>query len=236
MFGLMLYGAVKTTRPQIVLELGTSQGYSTAWLLLGLMENESGHLWTCDIMPSDNPVWTILPAPYERLTYFPNDPVDSLKDKLPTNIDFIFHDAGHSWDELQKDMDWLLPKLSVGGSFVVHDVKYSSEMGEKLLEYFDTHTDEWKYERIEEGCGVGIATRIKQYEVPQCKDVSNGSMMLKAMDSSKGKIKKTTSLTTRKSKRKSKVVKRSKKTKMLSSNLSRNKKVQEPRPLSSLSK
>lgn len=235
MYGLMLYGAMRKQRPSVVLELGTGKGYSTAWMLLGLIENEHGELWTADITPADNPLWTLLPAPYERLVYLSNDPIATIQEKPPKSIDFIFHDAGHSWPEVKADLEWLLPRLSVNGSIVVHDTSYSKDMGEQLLEYFDSHADEFKYERIEEGCGVGIATRISapvgaKTEVSQCKDGSSGSTMQKATVSSKVRMVKITSLTTARSKTK-KVTKNSKRTNTSSSRLPKNRKAPEPERL-----
>lgn len=198
-YGLMLYGAMRNKHPQNVIEFGTGAGYSTAWILLGLEENESGHLWSVDVMPSDDPIWKRVNVPETRLTYFSNDPVISVKNKLPPTFDFVFHDAGHSWDEVKADLDWILPRLSVGGSLVVHDVAFSKAMGEGLLEYFDSRPDEWTYERIEEGCGVGIATRIKATEIEACKDALSGSTIRKGSDSSQEKMAKIISPTSRKS-------------------------------------
>jgi len=229
MYGLMLYGAMRNRRPQKVLELGTGSGYSTAWMLLGLEENEYGHLWTVDLVAADEPVWRKISLSEQSLTYFSNDPIDSLQNKLPDTFDFIFHDAGHSLQEVKRDLKWLLPRLALGGSLVIHDVHYSPAMGAYILDYFDSRPDEWTYERIEEGCGVGIATRIKQTETRTlCKDESNGSTTQKGTGSSPGKTAKTISPISQKSKGKG--IGRSKKTRTFSSSRSSSKKGQEQKP------
>lgn len=225
MYGLMLYGAMRTHRPQVVVELGTGRGYSTAWIMLGLAENESGELYTCDLNPSDNPVWNQVGLTPHSLTYFSNDPVSSLTDKLPAEIDFIFHDAGHSWDEVAHDLMWLLPRLRVGGALVIHDIRHSPQMGEKLVEWFDSRPDEFKYETVEEASGVGIATRLKTMEGPkQCVDESSGSTTRRDLGSLPGRTGRTTSRTTPRSSRRA-AGGRSKKTKTSSSKRPRKRKV-----------
>lgn len=211
----MLYGAVRHLRPEVVVELGTAGGYSTAWMLLALEELEHGHIWTCDLVPSDNPAWQQIGLNTTRLTYFSNDTVESIQNKLPNEFDLVFHDAGHGLEEVRKDLAWILPRLREGGCLVIHDVVYSKEMGDWVLKTFDTDTEHFKYEQIEEGCGVAIITCIKKLENDKsCKDELSGSMTQKAMASLPEKMVKIISPTFQKSKI-SKGAKRSRKTKTL---------------------
>jgi hypothetical protein len=210
-YGLMLYGAMKHQRPGSIVELGTGQGYSTAWMLLGLEENEYGHIWSCDIVPADSPIWSQIGLKADRLTYFSNDPVETLANKFPPMIDFIFCDA-------PVDYSWLLPRLSLHGSIVIHG---------KLREFDE---NEWKYEQISEGCGVTIATRIKLPEDVTCKDESSGSTMQRGMDLLQEKTGKITSRISQRSKAK-KVTRRSKKINSFNSMRNKNKKGQERKRL-----
>lgn len=167
-FGLMLYGAVKHARPSVVLELGTAVGYSTAWMLLALNENEYGHIYAVDLVASDNPIWKQVGLDTSRLTYLSNDFIDTLREdsRLPPVFDLVFHDAGHNVAEVEKDLAWVLPRLAVGGSLVVHDTVYSPQIGESLRRFFESpeRQDFWKFESIDEASGVGIATRLKLEE------------------------------------------------------------------------
>jgi hypothetical protein len=211
----------------VVVELGTGSGYSTAWMLLALEEVGTGHIWSCDLVPSDSPIWQQINLPTTKLTYFSNDPVESLENKLPNEFDLVFHDAGHGLAEVQKDLAWVLPRLKVGSRLVIHDLKHAEGMAAWVLERFQNDPEHFDLEQIEEGCGVAIISCIKKLESKDpCKDELSGSTTQKAMDSSKVQTEKIISRTSQRSKT-NKAGRRLRKTKTLFSSRQSKQKVQE---------
>lgn len=162
-FGQMLLGAVLDRKPETIVELGTGPGYATAWMLAALERNGKGHLWSLDPAMPQPPVWEQVGCPVERLTYL-NELTHEALDKLPPEIDILFHDASHNFDEVHSDIESLGPRIPVGGLILVHDVNYSRSMGDQLINYFDARPDEWSYQEISSGCGMGIAKRLRKGE------------------------------------------------------------------------
>lgn len=159
-YGRMLYGAVQVEKPETIVELGTGQGYATAWLLLGLEKNQSGQLWTVDLVAADVPVWRMVDLPEGRLKVLGNTPIGEAGGQLPERIDLLFHDAGHGFEEVRTDLERLLPRIPLNGCIIVHDVNYNRNMGDALAQWFDSMAEEWSYQEASMGCGMGIARRI----------------------------------------------------------------------------
>ncbi len=160
--GQMLYGAMCDRRPTSVVELGTAAGYSATWMLLGLERNEHGHLWTLDPTVPQPAVWDRVGCPVGRLTYIEaiSQDVEALA-KLPPQIDFLFHDASHDFNSILKDVEMLIPRIPVGGLIAIHDVNFHRAMGDRVLEYFDSRPDDWKYAEMSMSCGLGVAERLR---------------------------------------------------------------------------
>lgn len=169
--GQMLYWAVLERKPEHVVELGTGPGYSTCWILLGLEHNEHGKLWTVDVSSPERPVWQEIGLPTGRLVVIANSPIDyTIKElpqfgpALPERIDFLFHDASHCFDEIQRDLLSLMPRIPAGGHILIHDVNYRRKMGDELDTWFDSMPEDWSYQEMSSSCGIGIARRLKSPE------------------------------------------------------------------------
>jgi len=158
-FGQALYGAIIHNKSVSVVELGTGAGYSTTWMLLALEKNENGYLWSLDPSVPQPPVWETVGCPTGRLIYI-NEVLEDGYDQLPKRIDLLFHDASHDFATIIKDLELLIPRISKDGHIVVHDVNYNRRMGDALQEWFEQKSDEWTYQEISSGCGIGIAKRI----------------------------------------------------------------------------
>lgn len=164
---MALFGGIQESRPMNVVELGTGPGYSACWLILGLEKIGQGHLWTVDLVPADEPLWRKYGLPEDRVTYLANETCESAAPQLPDRIDFLFHDAGHRIENVMADLELFLPRLPVGGVVAIHDVNYARGMGDMVRDWFDVRQDEFKYEEINLGCGLGIARRLQGGYVPK---------------------------------------------------------------------
>jgi len=172
--GRELHDQVIARIPQVIVEVGTGHGYSTAWMLLALEKVKAGSLYSIDIeaYPSDEPVWKKLGLPTERLHIMRGE-LKKFIEVLPSRMDMIFLDSDHQINNIVDDIEMLMPRLTIGGMVAVHDVAYIEEMGECLKDYFhgiNSHRlnhcgvtakpeNKWVYEDFKTSSGLGIATK-----------------------------------------------------------------------------
>lgn len=158
--GRILMALVRRHKPEVLVEIGTNRGYSTSCLLLAMEKNKKGGLTTFDIEDVNTvwwrpQCWELLEIPTTRLTCVAK-PVWEL-DKLPSSIDFVFHDASHEVDQTLKELEVLAPRIANNGILTFHDIFLCRHMGEFLVEWF--YKDGWDYRELQKGRGLGIAKR-----------------------------------------------------------------------------
>jgi predicted O-methyltransferase YrrM len=158
-FGIILRDLVMFRRPNTVVEIGTGQGYSTTWILRGLNENKNGEVITFDEVNRSPYAWDAEGIPTDRVRTFEGTFSDMEK-LLPAHIEMVFHDAGHWFEHVEKDLGLVIPRMHKGGLVLVHDVIYSFDMGERLKKWFESKED-WTYREIKNGCGLGIAEKVR---------------------------------------------------------------------------
>lgn len=156
--GRKLSDLIVKAKPKTIVEVGTNIGYSTAWLLLAGLQNGLEKLITFDIVEEPLRVWRALSLPEEKLQFVRSSVWDG-KSHLPASIDFVFHDASHEVEQTQKELDTLTDIMSLGGVMTFHDIFLCRHMGVVVKEHFDKRTQNWHYEEIQEGRGLGVATR-----------------------------------------------------------------------------
>lgn len=157
-YGRFLKELVISKRPKNIVEVGTGQGYSTAWMLLGVNHNKFGSIYTFDNTVRRPYVWDKADISAERLCLFNTEFKDALE-FMPREIDLVFHDAAHRIEMIREDLELLLPRMRVGGMILVHDTNYCREMGDMLKVDFEARPA-WRYEERKEACGLGIAEKI----------------------------------------------------------------------------
>jgi predicted O-methyltransferase YrrM len=144
--GLYLYSIVRTLRPQVLVETGVANGFSTAFLLLALDANRDGELHSIDlprevgkeyepgtfyegtgragIPPGSEPGWLIpeeLRPRWELLLGRSQEQLPPLLERLGT-IDFFMHDSEHSFDCMWFEFNAAWPALRDGGVLASDDV------------------------------------------------------------------------------------------------------------------
>lgn len=118
----LLTALVVALKPKRIIETGCYDGYGTAALWHGCQRNRFGQIWTCDRDLNRTK------ATYERLRQSGVKGVSivccsgiHMIRNVDAPIDFAFLDSGA--DEVRCDeLKELLPKLSVSGVVVIHDV------------------------------------------------------------------------------------------------------------------
>jgi hypothetical protein len=151
--GVYLYALLRSIRPEVVVETGVANGFSTAFSLLALKANEAGHLHSIDlprevgreyepgtffegegragIPAGSEPGWLIPPALKERWTLIlgrSQDQLPPLLERLGT-VDTFMHDSEHSFDCMWFEFNAAWPALRPGGVLVSDDVNSTEAFG-----------------------------------------------------------------------------------------------------------
>ena len=144
--GIYLYAVMRQLRPEVAVETGVANGFSTAFSLLALEQNGSGQLHSVDLprevgrdygegtfyegegragIPSGSePGWLIPPELKHRWTLIlgrTQDKLPPLLDRLGT-VDSFMHDSEHSFECMWFEFNSAWPHLRPGGILVSDDV------------------------------------------------------------------------------------------------------------------
>ena len=144
--GVYLYAVMRHLQPDVAVETGVANGFSTAFSLLALQKNGRGHLHSVDLprevgrdydegtfyegegragIPSGAESGWLIPAELkERWTLIAGrtqDELPPLLDRLGT-IDFFMHDSEHSFECMWFEFGEAWPHLRPGGILVSDDV------------------------------------------------------------------------------------------------------------------
>jgi predicted O-methyltransferase YrrM len=151
--GTYLYAIVRTLQPQVAVETGVANGFSTAFLLQALHANGEGHLHSIDlprevgrayeagtfyegegragIPPGSEPGWLIPGELRDRWTLVLGRSQEELPPLLERlgMIDFFMHDSEHSFDCMWFEFTAAWPRLRDGGVLVSDDVNSTEAFG-----------------------------------------------------------------------------------------------------------
>jgi Methyltransferase domain len=144
--GVYLYSVLRKLQPEVAVETGVANGFSTAFSLLALQANGGGHLHSIDLprevgreyepgtfyegegragIPSGSgPGWLIPEELRERWTLVlgrSQEELQPLLERLGT-IDSFMHDSEHSFDCMWFEFNAAWPHVRDGGILVSDDV------------------------------------------------------------------------------------------------------------------
>jgi predicted O-methyltransferase YrrM len=156
--GLRLYALVRTLQPRVAVETGVCNGFSTAFLLLGLERNGAGELHSIDlpevvgadyepgtfwegkqgaaIPPGKQAGWMIpdeLRARWRLVLGRSQEELPPLVERLG-GIDLFVHDSEHSYECMRFEFDNAWPALREGGVLVADDWDWNDAFGEVASE------------------------------------------------------------------------------------------------------
>lgn len=131
---LGLYAIVRHIRPRIVVETGVGElGLSTAFILKGLEQNGLGHLYSIDpdrfFSVYGFHVGQAIPTGLMRRHSLI---VGTSRAVLPAvihdveNVDFFFHDGGHTYSNMLDEFRVVWPALNCTGVLAADDVTHSA--------------------------------------------------------------------------------------------------------------
>lgn len=147
--GLYLYSIIRKLQPEIAVETGVCNGFSTAFLLLALAKNQKGKLYSLDfpevvgihyevgtfwegkrgaVIPQDKaPGWAIpefLKTRWELTLGKSQEKLPELLARVGT-IDFFLHDSEHSYDCMWFECHEAYQVLREGGIMMFDDISWN---------------------------------------------------------------------------------------------------------------
>jgi hypothetical protein len=156
--GVRLYALVRKLAPHVAVETGVCNGFSTAFLLLGLQRNETGELHSIDlpevvgadyepgtfwegkqgaaIPPGKEPGWMIpeeLRARWRLVVGRSQEELPPLLERLG-GIDLFVHDSEHSYECMDFEFGAAWPALRGGGALVADDWNWNDAFAELAQE------------------------------------------------------------------------------------------------------
>lgn len=150
---IILYLLVRMARPDIVIETGIASGRSSSAILLALLENKKGKLYSIDLpryysaskpdnyitkegntelsgfIPEDKePGWLVPNYLRERWNVILGDSNIELPKLLAKfdKIDMFYHDGDHSYETMSLEFNLIWQVLKDGGFIVSDDIKWNN--------------------------------------------------------------------------------------------------------------
>lgn len=164
-----IYNLIQDYKPHKILETGVCNGYSTAFILLALEQNEQGHLYSIDYpevigldyeknnfwngkggaaIPKGTKSGWIIPSHLKKrwsITY--GKSIDILENLLEEigEIDVFIHDSEHSYECMSFEFNIAYEKLKKNGLLIADDIHWNSSFFDfakkrkKKVEYLAKH-------------------------------------------------------------------------------------------------
>ena len=150
--GNILYNICRKLKPEIVLEIGTFHGFSSAYLLSAIKDNDYGFLYSVDsniehlkiaheYLKNISKNFELIEAfsSYISPKYITTDYAFELDWDKP--IDLLFVDGAHDFKSVISDLDKFVPYVTKGGLVICHD--YDHECKKAIDIYFKPRTDQF---------------------------------------------------------------------------------------------
>jgi predicted O-methyltransferase YrrM len=130
--GRLLAAAVKFFQPNRIVELGTAYGISSLFMGLALEEFQVGKnarvIHTLEgFEPQASLCREVLQRELGSLVQCVHGRTNNALPEMAKSageIDFVFHDAGHSYDDYIHDFDMLLPHMRPGSILLLDDIRW----------------------------------------------------------------------------------------------------------------
>ncbi len=135
-----------------IIELGTRSGVSTIGWLYGC-ELTDGHVWSVDVDQApefEHERWTFLRG---------NDLSREIVRALPVDVDVVFIDTSHDYQQTLAELNTYRWKVRAGGKIVLHDTELAHPIGVRAEPLYPVKT------AIEEFCHDNLLTWMNH---PEC--------------------------------------------------------------------
>ena len=119
------YLLLREYKPDTVVEISPSGGWSTTWILQALKDNKTGRLYSFDLI--DDSTKTIPSELSKDRWIFILGDIKNTISKLPKRIEYLFMDSDHSEDFAKWYVGKIFSKLAKGTPVSVHDVFHTED-------------------------------------------------------------------------------------------------------------
>jgi predicted O-methyltransferase YrrM len=136
----LLYVACRLAKPEIIVETGVRDGFSSAFILSALQKNGSGKLYSIDLpnrpgheLEADQHTGWLIPDEYKRYWTLI---LGSSREKLPVllaqlrTVDIFFHDSDHSYENMMFEFNQAWKCIKPGGYLLSDDITDNSAFDE----------------------------------------------------------------------------------------------------------
>lgn len=127
-----LYTLCRIIKPEIIVETGVADGFSSAFILNALEVNQKGHLYSIDLPNQPGQElregkatgWLVTENLKKRWTLI----LGSSQEKLPPlleslkKIDIFYHDSGHSYENMMFEFKMALGYVNERGHIISDDI------------------------------------------------------------------------------------------------------------------
>ncbi len=129
MAGLIEYSVVRASKPDIVVETGVANGYSTAVILSALEKNTNGKLVSVEISKNVGRLVDMLCIGKERWELVVGKPRENLVQALDREkrIDIFIHDSDHSYENMKFEFQEAYKRIRDGGFLMSDDIFWNKK-------------------------------------------------------------------------------------------------------------
>ena len=150
------YCLVRAYKPKVIVETGTSMGWSSFMILSAISKNRSGHLYSFDLDDSENVkndggVGYLVPEKLkENWTLIIGDTKERLEPILKKlkGIDMFVHDSEHSYETMMHEYSTAWKYLKKDGILGSDDINHSNAFEEFVGKHADGIYDLTEFEEI----------------------------------------------------------------------------------------
>jgi hypothetical protein len=134
------YVVCRILMPEVVVETGVADGFSSSFILQALEKNSRGHLYSIDLpnqagqelASGRSTGWLVPDVLRRRWTLRIGSSVEILPElaaKLP-KIDIFYHDSDHRYDHMMFEFQQMQAQISAGGLLLCDDITENSAFRE----------------------------------------------------------------------------------------------------------
>lgn len=165
---IVLYGLIRSMKPDVIVEVGTYRGFGAAWMAKAVQENNKGRVYCIDnfsLTDHESRVGsdarTHLNRNLEALGVKEwTTLIDGDSDKIewPRQIDFAYIDGWHGYTAVHRDFENCVER---GAELIAFDDTTQSVGPRKLIQQIRELPD-WDVLEVLRDCGMAICMRKKQ--------------------------------------------------------------------------
>ncbi len=144
--GIKLYSLVREMKPEVMVETGVCNGFSSSVILKAMEDNDKGKLYSVDlpvkideleenrdktgavIPPGKDSGWAVPEVLRDRWDLFKGDTyyeTPKIFEKLTSTIDIFLHDSGHSYETMMFEFALAWKHLREDGILLADNIDFS---------------------------------------------------------------------------------------------------------------